>query len=102
MLTLSQVIVLGSLPEDPKLTYREHGTPQCAFTLLLEEQGLEHTHRLYVPCDLYGDRAEHVAESMRPGNTGLVEGKLRWHSWVDKKGEKQGKLAVRAWSVEEA
>jgi single-stranded DNA-binding protein len=60
------------------------------------------TSRLYVPVDVFGDRAEKVAEAVGAGDTVLVDGKLRWRSWFDKRGEKQGKLAVLAWSVEKA
>jgi single-strand DNA-binding protein len=102
MLTLNKVVLLGTLPEDPKLVYSENGTPQCSFTLLVEEKGQEHTCRLYIPCNIFGDRAEKVAEGISAGDTVLVDGKLRWRSWFDKKGEKQGKLAVLAWGVEKA
>jgi hypothetical protein len=30
----------------------------------------------------------------------LVDGKLQWKSWLDRKGEKQGRLAVLAWKVD--
>jgi single-strand DNA-binding protein len=93
---------LGTLPEEPQLTYSENGTPQCSFTLLVEEKGQEHTLLLYIPIDLFGNRAEKAAEVVSAGDTVLVDGKLRWRSWFDKKGEKQGKLAVLAWNVEKA
>jgi single-strand DNA-binding protein len=102
MLALNKVMLIGTLPEDPKLTYAENGTPQCSLTLLIEEKGQEHTFRLYVPVDVFGDRAEKVAESISAADTVLVDGKIRWRSWFNKKGEKQGKLAVLAWSVEKA
>jgi single-stranded DNA-binding protein len=102
MLVLNKVMLLGSSPEEPKLTYTENGAPQCSFTLLIAEKGQEHTFCLYVPCEVFGDRTEKVTEALGLGDTVLVDGTLRWRSWVDKTGEKEGKLAVLAWSAEQA
>jgi hypothetical protein len=39
MLTLNKVLLLGTVPEEPKLTYAENAMPQWSFTLLVEEKG---------------------------------------------------------------
>jgi primosomal replication protein N len=85
MLALNKVMLIGSLPEEPKLVYAGNGTPQCTFTLVIEEKGQEHTFRLYVPVDVLGDRAENVAEAVSAGDTVMIDGTLRWRSWFDKK-----------------
>jgi hypothetical protein len=54
MLTLNKLILLGTVPEGFQLTFGENGTPQCNFTLLVEEKGTEHTHRLYIPVNVFG------------------------------------------------
>jgi hypothetical protein len=43
MLTLNKVMLLGTLPEDPKLTYSESRPPLCSLPPLIEEKGQEHT-----------------------------------------------------------
>jgi hypothetical protein len=53
-----------------------------------------------VPIDAAPSCAESIAEAISDGDCVLVDGALKWKSWVDKKtGEKQGKLAVLAWAV---
>jgi single-stranded DNA-binding protein len=42
-----------------------------------------------------------VAETIQQGDVVLVDGKLRWRSWIDiKTGLREGKLTVLAWSVQ--
>jgi single-strand DNA-binding protein len=103
VIAINKVLLLGTVTDEgPRLTYAEHGTPQCSFMLLVAEPGKEGaTFKLYVPVDIFGDRAESVAETIQNGDVVLVDGKLRWRSWIDKKtGQKEGKLAVLAWSVQ--
>jgi hypothetical protein len=43
MLTLNKVMLLGTLPENPQLTYSENRPPLCSLPPLIEEKGQEHT-----------------------------------------------------------
>jgi single-stranded DNA-binding protein len=52
------------------------------------------------PERLLGDKAEQAAETLTAGDLVLVDGKLQWKSWLDRTGEKHGRLAVLAWKVE--
>jgi hypothetical protein len=58
MLTLNRVLLEGTLPEEPKLVYSENRTPQCSFTMLLEENGRGQTYQWSVHIDIFADRAE--------------------------------------------
>ena len=102
MLTINKVILCGRVTEDGcRLTYTTDGTPHVSFTLLLEEASKQgYTYKLYILIDLFGDKAEQAAETINAGDLVLVDGKLQWKSWLDRKGEKQGRLAVLAWKVE--
>jgi single-strand DNA-binding protein len=102
MLTINKVILCGRVTADGcRLTYTVDATPHCSFTLLLEEVSKQgHTYKLYIPVDLFGDKAEQAAELVSAGDLVLVDGKLQWKSWVDKQGEKQGRLVVLAWKLE--
>jgi single-stranded DNA-binding protein len=100
MHAINKVIVMGCVQEGLKLTYGPEGTPQCSLTLLLEEGGKDGgTYKLYLPVDVFSTHAEWVAEHVHAGALVLIDGKLRWKSWVDKQGQKQGKLALMAWQV---
>jgi single stranded DNA-binding protein len=100
-MSLNKVIICGKVTDASlKLTYTSEGTPQCAFTLMVEELGRDgSSFKLFVPVEVFGKQAEPVAEQINAGDVILVDGKLKWKSWLDKKGEKQGRLGVMAWAV---
>jgi single-strand DNA-binding protein len=102
VLTINKVILCGRVTEEGcRLTYTADAIPHCTFTLLLEEASKQgHTYKLYIPIDLFGDKAEQAAETIIADDLVLVDGKLQWKSWLDRKGEKQGRLGVLAWKVE--
>jgi single stranded DNA-binding protein len=101
MTSLNKVIICGKITDaGPKLTYTSEGTAQCSFAIMLKEPGRDGTpFKLFVPVEVFGKQAEPVAEQLNAGDTVLVDGKLKWKSWIDKKGEKQGRLVVMAWAV---
>jgi single-stranded DNA-binding protein len=57
-------------------------------------------YKLYIPVDLFGDKAEQTAETINAGDLVLVDGKLQWKSWLDRTGEQHGRLTVLAWKVD--
>ena len=97
---VNKVIIIGKVA-DLKVTFDADGKPQTSFTLRYEQEyGEGKTAKLFVPVDAAPSRAESIAEAISDGDRVLVDGALKWKSWVDKKtGEKQGKLAGLAWSV---
>jgi single stranded DNA-binding protein len=101
MTSINRVLLVGRVTEaGPKLTYSPGGSPQCTFTLLLEDPGPDgKRYKLFVPVDVFGKQAEPVAEQINVGDVVLVDGKLKWKSWLDQQGVKQGKLVVLAWAV---
>ncbi len=100
-MSINRVLLVGRVTEaGPKLTYSSDGSPQCIFTLLLEEPAKDGTmFKLFVPVEVFGKQAEPVAEQINAGDTVLIDGKLKWKSWIDKQGEKQGRLGIMAWQV---
>jgi single-strand DNA-binding protein len=101
-MALNKVVLLGTLSEDPKVSWTPAGTAECALTVLLEEPGKDGaTFKLWTPVVLYGKAAEAAGETLNKGDLVLIaDAKLCWRSWINKKtGEKEGKLAVMAWSV---
>ena len=101
MNSINKVLLTGQVTDaGPKLTYSSEGTPQCTFTVLVEECGKDgHLFKLFVPVEVFSAHGEWTAEHVNAGDLVLIDGKLRWRSWVDNKGEKQGKLSVMAWQV---
>jgi single-stranded DNA-binding protein len=98
---INKVILAGQVADAGlKLSYSSEGTPQYHFTLLLEEAGKDgQVYRLFLPVEVFSTHGQWAAEHLNASDRILVDGKLKWKSWVDKKGEKQGKLMVMAWQV---
>ena len=101
MTAINKVLLCGRVVDPgPKLTYTPEGSPQCRFTLCLEEMGKEgQAFKLFVPVLVYNTHAEWLAEHINSDDLVLIDGKLRFHSWIDKQGVKQSKLAVMGWQV---
>lgn len=75
------------------------GTMLATCRLCVPEEGANgQVYSLWVAVHGYG-RALGALESCEPGDALLVDGKLKWHSWQDKDGKKQGQLVVVALAV---
>jgi single-stranded DNA-binding protein len=100
-LGINKLIVAGTIANDgPKLSYTQEGSPLCAFTLVLNEASKDgRTYKLFIPIECFSTHGEWVAEHLNAGDVVLVDGKLKWKSWLDKQGVKQGKFVCWAWAV---
>ena len=97
---VNKVLLIGKV-SDLKVTFDPELKPLTSFTLRYEHAyGQGQVSKLFVPVDVVPPKSEAIAEVVHDGALVLVDGSLKWRSWLDKKsGEKQGKLAVLAWSV---
>jgi single-stranded DNA-binding protein len=97
---VNKVIVAGVVT-GLKVTPDHEMKLQTSFTLRYERPyGQGQVSKLFLPPDVLPPKAEAIAEAINDGDVVLVDGSLKWRSWIDKKsGEKQGKLAILAWSV---
>jgi single-stranded DNA-binding protein len=100
-MNINKIITCGKITDaGPKLTYSTEGSPQCGFTLMVTEPGRDGApFKVFVPVEVFGKQAELVAEQINAGDLVLVDGKLKWKSWLDKQGQKQGRLGVLGWAV---
>lgn len=100
MFTLNTVLVVGRVTEQGvKIQWGENGTAETRWTLIIEEANpAGQTFKLFAPCCAYGKTAEAIGEAVNPGDGLYLDGKLKWRSWVGKKGEKQGRLEILVWS----
>jgi single-strand DNA-binding protein len=89
--------VVGNLTDDPELRF----TPSGAAVVKLS---VAHTPRVldrenpgqykdgeptFLPCTVWRDQAEHVAESLTRGARVIVTGRLRTEAWQDKETDKK-------------
>jgi single-stranded DNA-binding protein len=78
-----------------EMRYATTGTPCASFTLVVSELGQDgRMHELWVPCEVWGKRAEGVT-ALEAGQLCLFDGKLAKR----KKGE-QWEFVVSGWDVQ--
>ena len=96
---INKVILAGKV-SGLKVKVEDDGRLATSFTCLYEEPyGEGHVAKLFVPVDVVTSRAEAIGDAIGDGDLVVIDGRLKWKSWIDKKGEKQGKFAVLAWNV---
>jgi len=98
---LNSVCLVGKITDaGMKLYCREHGTPECRWTMLLEESGQdEATFKLFCPVVAYGAKAEAFAATLGAGDVISLSGKLGRHKPAATKKDPApvGRLVVSAW-----
>lgn len=104
-MSINKVIITGNLTRDASLNALPSGTPVCEFGVAVNERrGNRQTDEwedvpVFVDCNMFGTRAEKVAQYLVKGLKVTVEGKLRYSSW-EKDGQKRSKLDVVADDIE--
>jgi single-stranded DNA-binding protein len=98
-MSINRVILSGAVGQyGAKISWTETGKPQTSFTLVCEEPGKEGaTYRTFIPVLVVGNRAEEYAETLEPGDSCLIEGRLTYRAGKTKDA---GKLVVACFGVE--
>lgn len=98
-MSINKVIVAGNLTRDAELTALPSGTAVCEFGVAVNERRLNkqtnewEEHPVFVDCNMFGTRAEKVAQYLVKGLKVTVEGRLRYSAW-EKDGQKRSKMDV--------
>lgn len=104
MANLNKVILLGNLTRDPELRYTPSGTPVARFRLATSQRVRQRDEWIdevcYVDIITYGRQAETVGEYLVMGSLALVEGRLHWHEWETKDGQRRSRYEVVANTVQ--
>lgn len=99
-MSINKVIVSGNLTRDAELRTTASGNPVCSFGVAVNDRrrnqnGEWEDYANFVDCQLFGRRAEAVAQYLAKGNKVAVEGRLHYSSWEDKNGGgRRSKLEV--------
>lgn len=99
MASFNRVILAGNLTRDPQLSYTPSNTPVCEFGIATnrkwrDREGNQKEEVCFVDLSAYGRTAETINQYMKKGRPILVEGRLRYHQWTSKEGQKRSKLDV--------
>ncbi len=96
---INSVTICGNLTRDAELRATGNGMQILSFAVAVNDrrrnqQGQWEDVPNYVPCTLFGERAEKLAGYLVKGIKVCVTGKLHYQSWQAKDGTKRHELEV--------
>jgi single-strand DNA-binding protein len=90
------ITIVGNLTDDPELRFTPSGAAVAKFRIASTPRTLDKAsgewkdgEPLFMPCSIWRDAAEHVAESLTRGTRVIVTGRLRSRSYETREGEKR-------------
>ena len=90
------VTVVGNLTADPELRFTPSGAAVANFTVASTPRTFDRQSNewkdgdpLFLPCSIWRQAAEHVAESLTKGMRVIVQGRLKSRSYETREGEKR-------------
>ena len=94
--------ILGNLVRDPELRYTATGTPVAHLTVAENHRrrtadgtGWQDAEPTYWPVTVWGDHAEHAAESLTAGARVVVLGRTGTRVWTPTEGARAGQAQRR-------
>lgn len=104
-MSINRCNISGNIGRDPELRQTQGGTQVLTFSLAVsdrkrnQQSGEWEDVTNWIPCVVFGNRAESLSRFLSKGMKCAVEGKLRWSQW-DKDGQKHSKIEVIVDEVE--
>ena len=102
MASYNRVIIMGNLTRDPDYKQLPSGQALCRFGLASNRQfknrqtGAMIQEVCFVDVDVWGPQADSCNQYLQKGKNVLVEGRLKFDSWVDNTGQKRNKHIIVA------
>jgi single-strand DNA-binding protein len=99
-MSINKVVITGNLTRDPELRTTPSGTPVLSIGVAVNDRrknpstGEWEDYANFIDCTMFGTRAESVAKFISKGSKVGIDGKLRWHQWETKDGQKRSKVDV--------
>lgn len=100
-MSINRVNISGGITRDPELRSTAAGTQILTFTLAVSDRKRNPQTQQwedvanYIPCVVFGGRAESLSHFLTKGTKCAIEGKLRWSQWQDKQsGQNRSKIEV--------
>ncbi len=93
---LPRVTAEGNLTADPELRFTNSGKPFATFTIAATERTFDRQSNewkdgdsAFLSCIVWGDQAQHAADSLTRGTNVFAAGKLRQRKYETKDGDKR-------------
>ncbi|MFH1643756.1 MAG: single-stranded DNA-binding protein [bacterium] len=102
MANYNRIIIMGNLTRDPEYRQLPSGQAVCRFGLASNRQfknkqtGAMIQEVCFVDIDVWGPQADSCNQYLSRGKNVLVEGRLKFDSWVDNTGQKRNKHMIVA------
>jgi single-strand DNA-binding protein len=100
------ITVVGNLVDEPELRYTPQGAAVAKFKVASTPRTFDKTSNswkdgeaLFLPCTVWRQMAEHVAESLEKGMRVIVQGRLEQRSYEDREGVKRTVLEMQVEEV---
>lgn len=99
-MSINRCNISGNIGRDPELRSTQGGTQVLTFSLAVSDRkrnpqsGEWEEVTNWVPCVVFGKRAESLSRLLSKGMKCAVEGKLRQSSYKDKSGQNRSKIEV--------
>lgn len=88
--------VIGNLTADPEVRFMNDGKPVANFVIASTPRSYDRQSQqwidgdpLFIRCSVWGDYAQHVADTLTKGTRVISYGKLKMKAWTDKQGNKR-------------
>lgn len=95
------ITLVGNVTEDPELRFTPSGRQVANFTVAVNRRFKNNEgawdDRLdgFFRCNVWGEMAENVAETLQKGTRVVLTGRLEQRSWDDKEGNKRSAVEVQ-------
>ena len=99
MASMNKVMLMGNLTRQPEVKTLPSGNSVCEFGLAMNRKfttrdGDEREEVTYVELSCFGRGGDVIKQYCDKGSPLFVEGRLRYDSWQNDKGEKRNRLSV--------
>lgn len=96
---VNKVFLMGNLTRDLEMRSLPSGTQVGRFGIAVNERFKDRNDQWqeranFIDCEIFGRRAEVMAQYLSKGSPVFLEGKLRFDQWETQQGEKRSKLKV--------
>lgn len=105
-MSINRCNLSGNIGREPELRQTQGGTQVLTFSLAVSDRkrnpqsGQWEDVTNWVPCVVFGNRAESLSRFLSKGMKCAVEGKIRQSSYKDKSGQNRSKIEVIVDDVE--
>ena len=105
-MSINRCNISGNIGREPELRQTQGGTQVLTFSLAVSDRkrnpqsGEWEEVTNWIPCVVFGNRAESLSRFLSKGTKCAVEGKLRQSSYKDKSGQNRSKIEVIVDEVE--